>query len=132
VAFSLRALATLLREDLALTREQVGSLTALCYAGTALAYLPAGWTTDRPWTRPLLIAAQVLGDVPLLAVPLLAAAGPLRLIMFVVGLVYGVSTPDPARCQAKSRRPEIPREAQVLIRSPRSSIAERHLTEGGG
>jgi predicted MFS family arabinose efflux permease len=92
VAFSIGALAPLLRDALALTREQVGSLTALYYAGTALACLPAGWTADRLGIRLLLIAAQVLAGVPLLAVPLLPAAGPLRLIIFVAGLAYGTVT----------------------------------------
>jgi nitrate/nitrite transporter NarK len=43
VAFSLGALAPLLCDALVLTREQVGSFTALLYARTALACLPALW-----------------------------------------------------------------------------------------
>jgi MFS family permease len=92
VAFSLGALAPLLRDALALTREQVGSLAALFYAGTALACLPAGWAADRLGARPLLMAAQGLGGLALLTVPLLPAAGLLRLVILATGVAYGTVT----------------------------------------
>jgi MFS family permease len=92
VAFSLGALSPLLRDALALTREQVGSLAALFYAGTALACLPAGWAADRLGARSPLMAAQVLGGSALLTVPLLPAAGLLRLVIFAAGLAYGTVT----------------------------------------
>jgi MFS family permease len=75
VAFSLGALAPLLRDALALTREQVGSLAAFFYAGTALGCLPAGWAADRLGARPLLMVAHVLGGLALLTVPRSANRG---------------------------------------------------------
>jgi MFS family permease len=92
VAFGLGALAPLLRDSLALTREQVGSLAVLFYAGTALACLPAGWAADRQGARPLLMAAQGLGGLALLTVPLLPTAGLLRLVIFATGVAYGTVT----------------------------------------
>jgi len=68
-AFSVGTLAPLLRAALHLTREQLGWLTALFYAGTALVCIPAGWITDRLGVRFPLVAVQVAGGVSLLGLP---------------------------------------------------------------
>lgn len=70
-AFSVGTLAPLLRAALHLTREQLGWLTALFYAGTALVCIPAGWVADRFGVRFPLVAVQVAGGVSLLAIPFL-------------------------------------------------------------
>ena len=86
------ALAPLLRETLALSREQIGWLTAFFYAGTALACLPSGWVADHRGVRCSLIAAQLLGG-SILAMPLLRPTyNVLLLVMFLVGLTYGTIT----------------------------------------
>ena len=91
-AFSVGTLAPLLRAALHLTREQLGWLTALFYAGTALVCIPAGWVADRFGVRFPLVAVQVAGGVSLLAIPFLHTYSALLLVMFLVGIAYGTVT----------------------------------------
>ena len=91
-AFSVGTLAPLLRAALHLTREQLGWLTALFYAGTALVCIPAGWVADRFGVRFPLVAVQVAGGVSLLAIPFLHTYSALLLVMFLVGVAYGTVT----------------------------------------
>jgi MFS transporter, ACS family, hexuronate transporter len=92
VVFSIGPLAPYLRQSLTLTREQIGILTALFYAGTALACIPAGWGVDRWGVRRLFVVAQVVGGLPLLAVPVLTTYDGLCLVLGIAGVAYGTAT----------------------------------------
>ena len=59
-ALGLPALAPLLREDLALTRQAAGSFLSVFYVGGALTSLPAGWLADRLGVRATLVGGQSL------------------------------------------------------------------------
>jgi ACS family hexuronate transporter-like MFS transporter len=91
-AFSVGTLAPLLRTALHLTREQLGWLTALFYAGTALVCIPAGLVADRFGVRFPLVAVQVAGGLSLLAILFLYTYSALLLVMFLVGIAYGTVT----------------------------------------
>ena len=86
-------LAPLIRADLSLARWQVGTITAITFAGAALTSLPSGRLTDRfgaPPTLAVAVAAVACGCV-------LAAVAPLAPLFLLgvaaVGLAYGLITP---------------------------------------
>lgn len=87
--FSVGALAPLLRDSLALSREQIGSLTAFFFAGAALAGIPVGWGADRFGVRRLLIAAQAVHSLGLLAVLVFHTYVEILAVMFLAGLSRG-------------------------------------------
>ena len=64
-AFSVGTLAPLLRAALHLTREQLGWLTALFYAGTALVCIPTGWIVDRFGAR-FPLDVHVINSLPVM------------------------------------------------------------------
>jgi MFS transporter, ACS family, hexuronate transporter len=92
VVFSIGALAPLLRESLHISREQVGYLAALFFASTSLVSIPAGLVADKLGIRFLLIVAQVVGGLPLAAIPFLQTYHELLVVMFLVGLAWGTVT----------------------------------------
>jgi MFS family permease len=82
-ALGLPALAPLLRDDLALTRQQAGSFLSAFYVGGALTSFPAGWLADRIGVRWTLLAGQGLVGV---CFGLMALAPGYPSLMGLVGL----------------------------------------------
>jgi nitrate/nitrite transporter NarK len=92
VVFSIGALAPLLRESLQISRAQVGYLAALFFASTSLVSIPSGVVADKLGIRFLLILAQLIGGLPLVATLFLQTYNELLLVMFLVGLAWGTVT----------------------------------------
>ena len=86
-------LAPLIRADLSLARWQVGAITAITFAGAALASVPSGRLTDR-FGAPPLLAAAVAAVACGCTLAALAPLAPLFLLgVAAVGLAYGLITP---------------------------------------
>src|SRR5215472_2684176 len=69
---------------------EMGLLRALGFAPVILLGLPAGAWLDRTRRRPVMIAMDLAQAIVLLAVPLLALAGALRMEhLFVVAVISG-------------------------------------------
>jgi MFS transporter, ACS family, hexuronate transporter len=86
--FSVGALAPLLREALHLSREQLGTLTALYHAGAALAAMPVGWLADRCGVRYVLIVVQAVNGLALVAIPWLHTYETLLPNMLLGGVAF--------------------------------------------
>ena|SRR5713101_727788 len=89
VLFSIGALAPLLRDSLALNREQIGSLSALFSTSAALVAVPSGWWADRVGVRRLLSGGQVVGGLALTATAVLPTYRALCLVLCLVGIAFG-------------------------------------------
>src|SRR5262245_9895194 len=93
-ALAVVPLAPFLRDDLRLSRIQVGLLLSAVYLGGVLMALPAGWLTDRLGTRPTLAGGVALTGA---LVPLAAVRPKLpRLTLCLVGAGFGFSVGNPA------------------------------------
>ncbi len=90
--FSVGALAPLLRGSLQISREQVGYLAATFFASTSLVSIPSGLVADKLGLRLLLILAQLVGGLPLVATLFLESYHELLSVMFLVGLAWGTVT----------------------------------------
>jgi MFS transporter, ACS family, hexuronate transporter len=86
--FSVGALAPLLRDALRLSREQLGTLTALYHAGAALAAMPVGWLADRWGVRDILIIVQAVNGLALVAIPWLHTYETILPNMFLGGVAF--------------------------------------------
>jgi MFS family permease len=72
------------------TADQMGLLTAIGYVPFLLIGLVAGVWVDRFRRRPILIATDLLAAAAIVAIPLAAAAGALRIeILYLSGFVVG-------------------------------------------
>jgi len=89
VVYSVGALAPLLRDSLHLSREQIGSLTALFFIGAIPASIPVGWLADRLGVRGCLIAVQVVSGLAVSAIPLLHTYRGFLAVMFLAGVGNG-------------------------------------------
>jgi MFS family permease len=89
VVYSVGALAPLLRDALHLSREQIGSLTALFFLGAIPASIPVGWLADRLGVRCFLIAVQVVSGLAVAAIPWLHTYRELLVVMFLAGVGNG-------------------------------------------
>lgn len=97
-ALAVAPLAPFLREDLGLTRVQVGLLLPAVYLGGVLMALPAGWLTDRLGVRPALALGVALTGA-LTATAAVSAGLPL-LLLCLVGAGLGFSVGNPATGKA--------------------------------
>jgi predicted MFS family arabinose efflux permease len=88
VLFGVGALAPMLRDSLALSRQQIGFLAAIFSLSAAFFAMPSGWVADRLNLRTLLAAVQAIGGVALAAVPLLHGYYEFCAIMFLSGMAY--------------------------------------------
>jgi MFS family permease len=89
VVYSVGALAPLLRDALQLSREQIGSLTALFFLGAIPASIPVGWLADRLGVRGFLVAAQVVSGLAVAAMPVLHTYHAFLAVMFLAGVGNG-------------------------------------------
>jgi predicted MFS family arabinose efflux permease len=89
VVYSVGALAPLLRDSLHLSREQIGSLTALFFLGAIPASILVGWLADRLGVRGLLIAVQVVSGLAVAAIPVLHTYRELLAVMVFAGAGNG-------------------------------------------
>jgi MFS family permease len=78
-----------LRDSLHLTREQIGSLNALFFIGAVLTGIPVGWLADWFGVRRFLIVGQLMGGLPLVALPFLHTYHGLLLGMPLAGVAHG-------------------------------------------
>jgi nitrate/nitrite transporter NarK len=86
---SLGASAPLLRDALHLSREQIGTLVALFFAGAILTSIPMGWLADRLGVRHLLIAVQVVSGLAIVAMLWLHTYRALLAVMGLAGVGNG-------------------------------------------
>ncbi|MCL5958244.1 MAG: MFS transporter, partial [Chloroflexi bacterium] len=96
-SFGLPPLAPFIRADLGLSREQVGLLTSVYFAGSAVMSIPAGSLADRIGVRKVLVGAQLALTV---FVVILAWAGSYTEILagvFLAGLCFGALSPSGAK-----------------------------------
>jgi predicted MFS family arabinose efflux permease len=87
------AIAALIRDDLALTLTQAGSLLSLYYIGPSLMSLPAGTMADRWGMRRTLVAGQALIGIGLLGVTAARSYTLLAAMMVLAGAGYGLLNP---------------------------------------
>jgi MFS family permease len=87
--YSVGTLAPLLRDALHLSREQIGSLTALFFLGAIPASVPVGWLADRLGVRGFLIAVQVVSGLAVVAILWLLTYRELLVVMFLAGVGNG-------------------------------------------
>ncbi|MGH7313197.1 MAG: MFS transporter [Candidatus Rokuibacteriota bacterium] len=97
-ALAVAPLAPLLRDDLRLSRVQVGLLLPAVYLGGVLMSLPAGWLADRLGVRPTLALGVALTGA-LVALAAVSASLPL-LLLCLVGAGFGFSVGNPATGKA--------------------------------
>lgn len=97
-ALAVVPLAPFLRDDLRLSRIQVGLLLSAVYLGGVLMALPAGWLTDRLGTRPTLAGGVALTGA-LVALATVTPNLPL-LLLCLVGAGFGFSVGNPATGKA--------------------------------
>jgi len=97
-ALAVAPLAPFLRDDLRLTRVEVGLLLPAVYLGGVLMSLPAGWLTDRLGVRPTLALGVALTGA-LVALATVSASLPL-LLLCLVGAGFGFSVGNPATGKA--------------------------------
>ncbi len=90
---SIAPLGPLIRADLGLSRAQLGTLTALVFAGAAIASVPAGRLTDRIGAPPLLAAALACVSLAVLVVAAAPWVPVFLLAVLCIGLAYGLITP---------------------------------------
>jgi len=97
-ALAVAPLAPFLRDDLRLTRVEVGLLLPAVYLGGVLMSLPAGWLTDRFGVRPTL-ALGVAVTGALVALATISRSLPL-LLLCLIGAGFGFSVGNPATGKA--------------------------------
>jgi sugar phosphate permease len=93
----LAPLAPFLKDDLHLTKAQVGLLLSAVTAGYSIFLIPAGLICDRWGVRWTLVAGQIVGGLFLLAMLFVHGLSAVLIVMFGVGLGLGFISPATAK-----------------------------------
>lgn len=89
----LPSLAPLLRDDLALSRQQAGSFLSAYYVGSLVMAFPAGWLADRLGVGRTMIIGQGLVGAFLLTMAVAPSYPLLMLAVVLAGVGYGMVNP---------------------------------------
>jgi ACS family hexuronate transporter-like MFS transporter len=90
----LAPLAPFLKDDLHLTKAQVGLLSSATTAGYAIFLIPAGLFCDRWGVRWTLVAGQIVGGLFLVGMMFVHGLNAALIVMFGVGLGLGIISPS--------------------------------------
>ena len=91
--FSFGPLAPFLRDDLGITRAQVGMFTSIIYLGMVFFSTHAGWLTDKFGIRLFLLAGPGAMGLVFLCLPLTHSFIPALSIVFIAGVGYQFINP---------------------------------------
>ena len=91
--FSFGPMAPFLRDDLEITRAQVGMFTSIIYLGMVFFGTHAGWLTDKFGIRFFLLAGPGAMGLVFLCLPLTHSFIPALSIVFIAGLGYQFINP---------------------------------------
>ncbi len=91
--FSFGPLAPFLRDDLEITRAQVGMFTSIIYLGMVFFGTHAGWLTDKFGIRLFLLAGPGAMGLVFLCLPLTHSFIPALSIVFIAGVGYQFINP---------------------------------------
>ncbi|HMJ15233.1 MAG TPA: MFS transporter [Polyangiaceae bacterium] len=87
--FAVAPLMAIIREDLSLSKQQIGNTIIASVAGTVFARLLIGWLCDRVGPRRLFSALLIAGSLPVMAVGLADSYESFLLARLAIGMVGG-------------------------------------------
>ncbi len=87
--FAVAPLMAIIREDLSLTKQQIGNTIIASVIGTVFARLLIGWLCDRIGPRRLFTVLLITGSIPVMAVGLADSYETFLLARLVIGMIGG-------------------------------------------